>query len=100
MRLTLIVTVTVAIFAAASLAVSPICQERPAVTVTTAPTITVTEGPALRPLPKFIYSLTWEDYQTWAEWQNRQADARLAEWRAANPGHPQPFRATANHHNR
>lgn len=42
-------------------------------------TITVTPGPALQPLPKFVQELTPDDFQVWADWQNRQAAARAAE---------------------
>jgi len=42
-------------------------------------TITVTPGPALQPLPKFVQELADDDFQVWTDWQNRQATARAAE---------------------
>lgn len=44
-----------------------------------AQTITVTNGPIARPLPKFVQELADDDYQIWVDWQNRQAAARAAE---------------------
>lgn len=49
------------------------------VTLIIGQTITVTPGPALRPLPKFVQELADDDFQVWADWQNRQAAARIAE---------------------
>jgi hypothetical protein len=59
------------------------------VTPMTAAEITVTDGPARRPLPKFVAELSREDYAVWAEWQNRQAGLRAE--REAKYSYERPY---------
>lgn len=41
--------------------------------------LTVSNAPALRPLPKFVQSLSDSDFKAWASWQNEQARLRKSE---------------------
>ncbi len=50
--------------------------------------LTISVGAVMRPLPKFVQGLTDAQYKYWAEWQNRQAEAKRIRGRSNVPELP------------
>lgn len=50
--------------------------------------LTISVGPVMRPVPKFVQSLTDAQYKCWAAWQNRQAEAKRANAQLSMPEKP------------